>query len=679
MSITVVSIDGIDAQQAGWFSTTLQRNQIRGKTADRTNTFMTRARRSARYGGSSRAPRQITVLHKLEGTFEDSLQLLEGLFYPPYDPLDPPEPLEMVILEEGVEKFCHVVPVGLAEDSRNGGDDDCGEFGWWLGTWDLLSNEYLAVEETPQTATLMASPDTITATVAGTIPTHVVRAELTPNNSKDPADGMQARTYATIANRSPRPMINHPVNVGIIPATGYAGEGLELRAGGRRIMHWSQTNNPSEKLWASWELDLPAGRYWTVKIAATAGVTTLQIQEPLVNLDPAPFWIQADIGGGPEVLRVTAVDTIARTFTVERGQRNSTAATLTVGTKLWLVPAQGLLDIVFGQDPPEAVTYIDDQFKPVVALSTSTNDHWIFALYYEERVTGNTSERLQRGGALRLRTLGQYDREILRGDGDQYWRYIPGAISPQPATEFGLDYRSLGPISGRPLADRWDFESPIGIVSGEFDWNAVNIAYDETGSPIKTSRLAFYGIDGDGYEHLVARLDKDVTGGSGNQAFSFPVPVYCLSWRIEPWDPNTEAAGLGSALEPASGTAWRVTGLEVTFSSSETPLIHAATYQHTIYEFGRPDAPATIQTDLGTTQLQGIIVNVGDTLVLTTDDRVITSGPAPTTDLYRHGHLVQGPLPMLPADPPGGSTDITVTDVGQTSLMVELFHRDAWA
>lgn len=701
MSITVISIGGRSANPAGLFTTHLQRGSIRGRTADRDNASFLRAGRGGRYTGSSSPPRQVTLDHRITGPLESTLELLEGWFFSPLAPAaEGASGYELVFEENGIQKTAHVVPVSLTEHASNtDGDGDCGENGWYSSTWDLLEPIYYALEETPTAGLTTATTTLFSPAVRGTVPTERVSYLLTPSSRKDPPDGQQFRRLLTVANREARPLIRRPllitpggwdhrdqVTSTMSRADGYD---VEVYAGGRRQMRWSDNwNDPATLIWIN--ADLPPGRAWTVKIAAGTGVTVLDILEPLTNLPGQSFFLLTDpatVPGGPMVLRVTAADMEAGTFTVERGLRDTADIAIPAGGRVWWVPASGLIDLVWGMDPLNpafpAPDYIDDRFRPMPDLALSSNTSFVYGAYYETVSSGNIAERQPRSAAWLLRSFGQYDREHYSGDGDMYWRFVPRPAG-SPATSVGLDYRSLGANAGRPLADRWDLESPIGISSVQFSWTCDLIRYGYTGlaGEIKRGRLKAVLVDAGGNELIGGQYDNATGGGTGTVTLTPAGPIYTVSMRIEPFDlklPEPFAGGVGYALEPPNGRAWEVSGVTVTFAEHLAPIVVAPASVHSIYQFGRPDAPALLSTSEGTARLYGIIVSPEAELLLDASQQSAVS----TEDALSQSHLVRGQIPALPPDlgtyPAAGTATVTLTDPGAVvGVAVDIAHRDAW-
>lgn len=701
MSLTVLTIGGRDANPANLFTTHMQWNGIRGRTASRDNASFLRSGRGGRYTGSSNAPRQITLEHRITGPLETTLEKLEGWFYAPAQPdAVAGNGLELVFLENGIQKTARVAPISLVENGANSENDgSCGEHGWYDGTWDLLEPVYYAADETETIDTTAATTTAISVPVQGTVATGRASYAFTPTSRKDPPDGQQYRRFFTVANRESRPLISRPLLVTpggwdhqavvALSASRADGHDVEVYTAGRRVMRWSDNwDTAVTQVWIN--ADMPPGRAWTVKLVAGVGVTTLDILEPLSNLPGPDFYLLTDpvtVPGGPMVLRCTAADHEAGTFTVTRGMRDTTDISIPAGGKVWWVPATGLIDLVWGIDPLNpsypAPDYVDDRFKPMFGLTASTNTQHVYTDYYEPVTSGNVAARHPRAAAWLLRSLGEYGREHYSGDGDMYWRFVPRAAG-SPATFIGLDYRSAGAAAGLPLADRWDLDSPIGITSVLFTWTCDLIRYSYTGlaGEIKRGRLKAVLVDADGNELIGGQYDNATGGGTGTVTITPGSPVYTVSFRIEPFDLkllDPLVVGAGYALEPPDNRAWEVDAVTVNFSSTLAPIVVTPATVHSIYQFGRPDAPASLSTSEGTAYLYGIIVAVEEALEL---DTYLHSAALASGEL-RFSHLVRGIAPAIPPDltsyPTTGTSTVTFVDVGAAvGVDVVITHRDAW-
>lgn len=662
MTILVRTIDGVDATLGGLVETTADWQTLRGKVRARSNAAFERSGEGARYTGASIPADQITLTHKIVAPYrmrEGLLRRIAGQWYEPLTPAPGDAEVELVYEEDGIDKVVRVVPAAFGEHPANSGPT--AEENWWYqGTWDVLDPIAYAATETESSG----SPPTITVPVRGTATSRRVEYDIMPSDPKDSADGQQFRRLVTVANRSARPWTRRAV---LVAPDGWseAGNDAEAYANGRRIPLWP----------VGWVvLDMPAGRYWTLRSDAASGAGELEILEPLSSPPGATWYVTSETGNA---WRVTDYDVEAGTWTVEDAARDTSAEALSAGDKLWWVAPQGLVDLVYGWTSAPDPNY-DAHAKPIIDLASSDNNTHVYTEYYEPIVSGNISARWPRPGSPVLRALADYSREIYSGDGDQYLRYVP-EDNGEPADAIGLDYNADGPIAGRPLADRWDFESPIGITGVTFRWH-VYVKYGAGGGgDIKRSRLAVFFVDGEGNEILGVRRDTD-DGATDTETLSPPVGMSAVSFRVEAYD-RARAPDDGAALEPLSGVVWHVDNLELQFSGDDAPLVVFGSAVHDIYQIGRPDAPATIATDAGTLEILGVIVDVGDTLTIAAEDRAATPdvvrGPA------AYGHLLRGPVPPIPADldvyPDAGTADVGYVEDGNTGLTVTVRHRDAWA
>lgn len=689
MGITPVSICGNNLSTANYTSQ-VERNALRGRVAGRSNSFASRACGPSTYTGSTQSPRQFAIRHFLTRDadpsvgFDAALDALEGTFYRPFGncPSCGQGSCSFVFLDyDGVAKSVEVVPVELAADPVNrDGDDDCDEHGVYRGTWELVGPEQRATTPTVDTDTLTGSPDSTVTTTVGTAPDRSPEYQFTPSTQKAAASGQRWRIPVTVVNRSARPMVDWPVeltagftfNHNALVLAGdsmSSGDDIEVRSDGKRIMRWAGDttrawNTTDARLWAN--LTLPAGRAW--ELAATPGVggTTAYVTGDLLDIPATPFYVYAESTG--EVILVTDVDSALDTFTIERGKRGTTAASPSVGSLLWLVAPAGLVDILGGWTSAPAADYVDDRYKPAIDLDTSSNTGFTQSVYYETGTVGKTTGRYPRPASWQARSLGQYDREIGGGDGDQYWNWV-ARLFGDPATQVGIEYRSAGAVAGRPLIDRWEWTTPIGLSAWQVDWDATTIVYDGTTPPqLKEARLVLVEVDGDGNENRHAELDALVTAGTGTASNTPAVPVYRISARIEPYDRRLRSPGSGAALEPGDGEGWELSTFEVTFATDERVVAAGNGTRINIYEIGRPDAPATLDAGGDALSIFGAYVDVGESLVLT--NRALEWNG---TDVRSFGHLIRGGYPWL--DP--GAT-VTLTDTGQTGLGIQITAVSTW-
>jgi len=680
VSVTIVTIDGIDATLGGLVETTTDWNALRGRVRARSNTAFERSGRGARFTGSTYPVDQMVITHKIvapAGQREATLARIEGIWYDPFEPAPGDEEVDLVFLEDGIEKTARVVPGAFGEHPDNSGPT-CQENWWYQGTWDVLDPVYYAADPT---VTDGASP-VVEVPVRGTVPSRRVRYEITPTVAKAAAVGQRFRRLVTIANRSARPWVRWPVlltpggmdHAALTPGSSMTGgEDVEGYAAARRVPVWSDNwDNAATLVWAGCDA-FPAGRYWTLRSDASSGATAFDVLEPITSPPGETWHVMSEAGN---IWRVTAYDAEEGTLDVEDAARDTAAEALSAGDKLWWVAPQGLVDLAYGWTSAPDPNY-DARVRPIIDLAASSNGAHVYAEYYEPIAADNIGARHPRPGSPVLRALADYSREFYSGDGDQYLRTVP-EDNGEPATAIGLAYNADGPVSGRPLADRWDFESPIGITGIEFDWE-VFVKYGASGGgSIKRGRLACILVDGDGNEIVGVRRDTD-DGASGSEALTPAVPIYTVSFRYEAYDRKL-APNDGAPLEPADGTVWTVDALVLTFAGDETPLVAFPGDSHDIYQIGRPDAPATLSTTAGAIEIRGAIVDLDDTLVIDADaDAGSVTAESGARAL---GHLVRGAAPPIPADlddyPDEGAVDVSYDEDGDTGVSISVIHRDAW-
>lgn len=643
VEVDTIGVDGVCAHSLGV-------NTFRGKTASRSNLYASLGSRGQRYVGHEFGVDSFTIAHIITDldNLGSILREIEGAFYSTAGP-EPCEPCEMRFLDEGVAKIAYVVPVGLSIHPSNPGG--CYDNGMYQGEWELLGPLYYS--ELPGSE---ADENSIAVGTTGSDITDRVTYTLSPTAAD------RKRIRFNVVNRSSRPLINHPTcltratvagaigwnHAAQVLATVSQADGTDVAVlvDNIRVSRWSGNwNSATTHIW--YNANMPAGRSFELDGAILAADTTASLVDPIIAPPGPTFMVMASTG---EVMRVTNVD--GRTITLERGQRDTTAAGAS-GT-LWWLPPSGMVDLTWGG--PSDDSYVDDRYKPCINLSTSTNSQWQYAEYYETGIAGDSQARYPRAAGWGTRSLGSYDREIYGGSGDQYWRWI-ASDDGDPATALGIVYNAAGPIAGRPLVDRWDLNLGVLITRYKLAWDASTINYEGTTPPLlKEARLAVIHIDRDGNEIRAAELDFDA-GGSGPLDIT-NANAYGISLRVEPFDRTLFSPGTGAALEPTDGDGWGADTVELYLDD-----IPGISWDSSVVE----DAAwieATLGSGAGSIKLDGILLDLDGSLVLTEESAVIDG-------LYSVNHLVRGAFPLLLPD--GDTVTIDQTDIGVT---VDWY--DAW-
>ena len=665
---------------SGYFKSYSTMNEIVGRVSGVSHSTGKRTLRFPLTAQKSYDGRVIEVFHQLVGALAASRSALEGTLYSPWLR----QAGDLTYTENGVTKVARAMPLELRRDEDARDTDDIGRY---RGTWLLLSGISYSASADAYSDTV---PGTVSVTNDGNIASDRVTYTITPTAQKAAADGQRYGERITIANRSPRELVDHPILVtpggwdhaAEVTATRSAADGddVEVYVNGRRYPRWTipggtrDWNQSTTMVWSN--LTMPPARYWTLRTGVNASATEFELDEPAYDLPAFPFYVVN--ASANEVVLVTAYDEDSRTLTVKRGRRDTSGQTWSAGAVMYW--ATGIVDLVYGWTSAPTPTYIDDRYKPIFLESNvaSTNTSWTLNYYFETPVTGDTQSRYPRPGSWFSQDLAQRERERTLGDGDMFTHYIPPTPGANPATSLGLVYRSAGAAEGRPVMDRWTFRSPISIASMTIDYDATGLGV--TGPAAGKFFEAFFEIwyvDADGNE--VRNLQDEQNSAAGYSVN--PTSAYEISLRVVPYDTQSYFAETYSgavAIEPTDGDGWSADTIVMNFDSAETPLVAWPGTMRNLYQVGRPDDPATI------TSTTGEVVAIAGTVIfhdrsnweaLQIDvDAHATSMEGTAGDGIGWGHRVTGDLPKVPA----GTADVTYAETGGASVTLGVSVYDAW-
>lgn len=690
MSITLTSLGGKDLNPA-WLETRLEKGQRLGRATGIGSETASRHGRWPAFNAHTREVHRVTVVHRID---KDSAaadeQRLRGYLYD-----GRVGEATLVFDEEGVTKEMTAVPETMERHPSI--DAGCSQPTIFRGTWLITSPiAYKQTATTTGPTALSSGSPSVAPAVAGNTATEKVTYTLDPTDVLAGSAGHYKRAQKTVVNRAPRPLVNWPVLVAegwshstIVTATDSlaSGDDVWVLAGGRRIPRWAHDaasrgfNTANTDIWVN--LTLPAGRKWTLRAAAAGGATTLQLEELPTSMPSLPFMVVVNNGSSEETIAVTAIDEDRRELTVERGQRGTSVLALSASHELWWAPAAGHIDIIWGWSNAPAPHYIDDRHKPMILESSVAcdNETWTYEDFYETPASGDTSNRYARPGSWISRALGSYDRERKTGDGDQFWRWV-ATSNGTPASAVGLEYQSKGAIGGRPLMDRWEMHSPIGISGYELELVCSTIKYYDSGSDDLEASVGIYHRAIDGSEELVERHDAsgNLDGTGGTITITPAIPVLTIGARVEPFDPKTWEQATLIALEPDDGDGWTITDAEVTFAADERVLIAGSMTAHNIYMIGRPEEPASLTTGEGSVEITGVVLRLTEELEL---DAFEQEGKVTGAEVDRDiGNALDGVIPSLKEDmtsyPSAGTDTVTYDAEAITDISITVEHQDAW-
>lgn len=542
------------------------------------------------------------------------------------------------------------------------------------GQWEILGGMFYAASASSLAgAAKTSTPATLAVSNAGTVPSDRLVVTFQPTAAKTAANGQRYLHYVNILHRAKRDAGSWPVELtggwdhaAEVTATRSmsSGNDVEVYVNGRRDMRWFGTgaaaaNQAGTRLWAN--LDLPAAREWPNASGGslTNSQTEFYTSRQLVNVPATPFWGVIYDGSSRECVRVTAYDQAAGKFTIVRAQRGESASTFTSGASLWWMPVT--VEIVYGWTSAVTPYYVDDRFKPIPAShASSTNAAWTFANYQETDPAADLAARKARTGSWRFARRPYPD---WTGRDELYRNWIVGSVG-SPATTLQIVYNHDGAIAGRPLAERWELRSPIGISGYDFVETTTNLGHP---GPPNEGKMELRVVATDGTETVV---DTYAGNTANSETKSFSPPVLYIAHTVKPWDPsdkddNTSGSDNTVAQEPTDGHGYSIAAnAVVTFDTSERLLVFMSS-RADAYQIGRPDAPATLADSSGNTMyLSGIVLALGGTLTVS-----VTDGTATVDDGTGRAHLITGlrdvTIPADPASPPK-SSNLTYTETGLT-------------
>lgn len=245
-----------------------------------------------------------------------------------------------------------------------------------------------------------------------------------------------------------------------------------------------------------------------------------------------------------------------------------------------------------------------------------------------------------------------------------------------PGTVLGISYRAAGPYDGHDLVDRWELVCGVGLSAMSFTQSTTTL---EMAVPYE-GRLNLYGYGRTGSEVRLATYNDSGTSPTP----SFATPVIAVAFAIKPFDAkdiqdNTTGSAIIAPNEPTDGDGFTIAaGLVVTFDSAERLKVVTSARQD-IYQFGRPETPATLaDADGNTLKLYGLVLALNDVLTLDCENRTATIADGTAMP-------VGGDWPTVPADAsaPPYASNLTWTETGLSggaSITFEVTsYRSCWS
>lgn len=658
----LVSINGV-AVNGGGFSSCVRPGMLRSRVAQRDILLGSVSGAMPQYAGMKLKERQIFIEHRItnDASHESNLLTLKQLY-------DPDGGAVTLIWTDGdgVNKTCTVVYADFyLHPNASGAAIDREMF---VGVWVLLSGKFpWSATSSVAAAAKTASPATVSVANAGNVTSPNVIYTLQPTAAKTAANGQRYGRYVNLLWRSERgtPSNGWPVllltfdHAAEVTATRSlaSGNDVELYVNQTRTACWASTT--TAKTWNTATCDIwanvvhPPARYWTYTGAALGtGDTAVAVGGgETVTMPAVPFYAIWDDTGN-EVVQVTAVNAATGTLTIARGKRGTAAATHATSAKLYWMPWAG--EMVFGWTGATSRSlYIDDRYKPICLTGTSaaaSNTSWSFTGFFEAETAGDMTVLKPRAGSWRPRVIADHQREKHLGRGDQYWRYAVGYTS-NPSSSLTLDYKGVPGAMGQPQCEGFDWSTPIGVSSVDLTYG-VTVGYTSS----LEAKGQFWTFDRSGLGTRQAEYDAD-SAGSGSPTYTPAVNAYEMRLIIYPYDPVLDNYVNVIALEPTTNEGVDITAMVATFASAERPTLKVETSNRDIYQFGRPDAAATIANSAGTTlSLYGPVVTLSDTLTIDVDAGTAIN----TTRNEGVRNRMTGTMPGLPA----GTNNITYTETG---------------
>lgn len=605
----------------------------------------------------------VTIRHAVSSTpsSETNFLALKGAMYGPWI-----GPGWLTYTEDSVTKRVRAEPLNVKFEPGVV-ISDCLDYNVYVGEW--LIYDHTRYTNTPSTVSLTTiSGSPVAVASSGTVCSSDLLLSVKPTAQKSAANGQRFMRELSMLWRGSRPAVEWPVllwnNAAVAALTG-----PEVYVDGRRVNHWIDGN----KLWAN--LTLPAAKRWKLATASTGtGTGVWYLDAPIPDVEACPFYMIDSTG--TEVVRVDAVDSDTGAFTIgERGCRGSTATSWSAGAYFYLVPVK--VDVLYGYSGATPA-YINNDLKPIINLSSSTNSAFVYGSFYELAAASDYNRFVPRAASWRPVLYGpphgiDLGRDTKTGDGDMYVTYIPEPDA-NPATIIAMAYSSTGALAGKPLMDTWELYSPIKVTTFAGTWRCPYRFLSGTLPDGRTLGLKWQHVEFDGATITDAQVD--FLTAPTLTAFSFsPKGAHVLALRPRLYDPKADyAVGARSAVEPSTSgptapARVEATAMTVTFDTNEV-ISFIVSAEANIYQFGRPHAPAVLTLGGKSVRLNGLYMKIDQTMTIDFNEALTALLPSGEAV----GHLISGANICVPP----GSNSLTLTETGSTGVKVALSWRDGW-
>lgn len=618
-------------------------------------------------GGLTRGTRQIVVLHRylVSGTDRDDARATVKALY---DPRHGEQTLTFSF--DNVTYTARVRLVKLTPGDQPNRDYD-------KGLWELRSHVYhKSTADTASDTGLSASPASVAVTNAGNVAAVDVQITITPTATKAAGDGQRYWHPITVVPKCPRggfmPLEltgsgwNHAAEVAATRSlsTGYD---VEIYKANKRIPVWAGAgsrgfNTSTTDLWIG--DDVPPMLRWRISANLTDAQTSIAFLDEIGDMPPVPFPMQI---GSAEVVTVTAKDETARSVTVVRGQRKTTAAAVTKGSFPYAYRGVAY-DLVYGWTSAPNPEY-DSRFKPIPAEHAgSTNSRWYFTNYQEMAATNDVSRPYPRPGSWGL----VYDEQI-RARQDMYVTWIPSCgasigTNATPATSLQIGYLKAGAKPSQPLAYGWSLPTVVAQTSVVYDQVTTLLAFG--GAGLYEGRLEVRGITPDGADYRSAV--HFASSAAGNTA-SMSGGVIESMFLLHPYDPTNREYVTSASTPgwPTDNDGFRVTNVNVVFSSTEVPTVIMGTTYRTAYQFGRPDAPAQVKSVDPTAANERVLYLYGPIVAINEDLSIdVATGVVADNENRGFGNVWSGELPEIYAG--AGTVKYVDATIGTVDMSIDV-------